>query len=368
MPDRTPRFMYSNLFQAQGTVITALSEDPSFPKAYLRYDSPSSPYQSLPGYNVKAGYNNKIDFNKGGVLAATIPDGNYPTPVLYALAWQNAMNAVSSGFTVAYDPNTTRITVSNAATFTLLFGTGANFIASAGPDAGFNATDHTPGAVSWTGENNTFHTREFLQFDFGVDSLVQAVAIYTHNMRTTGTLRLASGSLPGVNLWDGPYTTILGDDPSRIRIGFPSITVRYVMLIVDDVGNRDGYSSIGISFGGPYWEPGRAFAEGSSTKHDRLSAIQRSYTGALFRAVQKAPDRKKLLWRRLSRADRIIYQTMEKSTTGRHVFIAQDPLNYPGSETLFGMLDGSATITEFVGDGQPSVRYNIDTDFIEDLG
>lgn len=375
MIDRTPRLLYQNYFQDADTQITALSEDPAAPIGYMRYQTPSLVYQSIPGYNVVSGLNDKMDFNRGGVQVAALTSGNYSSPQLYAAMVQGRMNAASPGFTISYAIGLdNKFSISNSiGTFTLLFGSGVNLLQSCALDLGYTETDHSPAALTWDAENPSYHTREAVQFRLSGAKLIQALAIYYHNMREGGTLEYVHGSVGEAALWAQVGAVVTGDDLTRIRIdpnlnGGDGYTDQYWMFKIKDVGNRDGFSQIGIPYGGPYWQPGRAFAVGSTRKREVLSAINRSYTGTLFRASQRSPRRHQMNWIRLTRADRLTYEAMEEVAVGRHIFFCGDPRNFPGSDTKFGMLDGPASITEQVGDGDPAVRYNITTDFVEDLG
>jgi len=101
-------------------------------------------------YNITAA-NNNIDINDGAPKTATVAPGGYGITSLVA-AVQTALNAVSAGWTVTYNPQQFTVTIANAGSFSVLFGTGPNANASLAIPLGFTKTDLT-GATSYTGPN-----------------------------------------------------------------------------------------------------------------------------------------------------------------------------------------------------------------------
>lgn len=102
-------------------------------------------------YNVNA-YNQYVDIDVGGtVYTVQVPQGEYTESTL-APAVQTAIQALGpplAGVTVTLDPLTRRITVANAAAFTLLFRTGPSVNKSMWQVLGFLQLDTTP-ALSTT--------------------------------------------------------------------------------------------------------------------------------------------------------------------------------------------------------------------------
>lgn len=103
-------------------------------------------------YNVNA-YNQFLDIDVGGtVYTIQVPEGEY-TETTLAAAVQAAIQALGpplAGFTVALDPLTRRITVANAAPFTLLFRSGPSVNKSMWQVLGFLQVDVGP-SLSVTG-------------------------------------------------------------------------------------------------------------------------------------------------------------------------------------------------------------------------
>lgn len=97
-------------------------------------------------YNVNA-YNQFLDIDVGGtVYTIQVPEGEY-TEATLAAAVQAAIQALGpplAGFTVVLDPLTRRITVANAAPFTLLFRSGPSVNKSVWQVLGFLQVDVGP--------------------------------------------------------------------------------------------------------------------------------------------------------------------------------------------------------------------------------
>lgn len=95
--------------------------------------------------------NNTLKFNEGAAdLTATLSTPNTWTGTDIATSLQNAMNAVSSGFTVSYNSTTFKYTISKATNFTLKFATTGNTIYKI---LGFNNVDTYTGTNTYTSDN-----------------------------------------------------------------------------------------------------------------------------------------------------------------------------------------------------------------------
>lgn len=101
-------------------------------------------------YNITSA-NNNIDINDGKAKSTSITAGNYGAYDL-ATAVQTALNGVSAGWTVTYNPNQFTMTIANAGSFSVLFGTGPHASTSLAVPMGFTAVDLT-GQTSYTGPN-----------------------------------------------------------------------------------------------------------------------------------------------------------------------------------------------------------------------
>ena len=98
--------------------------------------------------------NKYIDFNDGGVKAAVLTVKFYKSPHELATAMQDAMNAVSSGFTVTYSDSTGKFTfVKASGTFSLLWQSGTNTASSIGSTIGFDVSANDTSALAYTADN-----------------------------------------------------------------------------------------------------------------------------------------------------------------------------------------------------------------------
>jgi len=100
-------------------------------------------------FNVNSN-NNIFYINDGADKAVTLTLGDY-TPSAMALEIQTRLNAVSTAFTVSFNNNTNKITISRTSNFNLLFASYSNNNQICDV-IGFDKTDHT-GTTTYTSEN-----------------------------------------------------------------------------------------------------------------------------------------------------------------------------------------------------------------------
>jgi hypothetical protein len=367
MADRTPRLAAAaaNLAIASTTAITASSQETSLPVAFLRDPQPTKVVRFRLGWNIVTGFNDKIDFNRGGVKVATIAAGNYATGALLGAAIVTALTAADGAttWTCTYNAGTKIFTIGGSANFILLFATGANIATGTGKDLGFAVAD-TANAVSQVAGLASYHSREFILFDFGSAQAVTLGIAHKHNLGATGTITLYGKTAS--NPWVTPGTTqvLTGDDLTNKRIlFFGSQSFRYWALVFEDVQNTAGYNELGVPFIGTYWEPGRGYQIGATRQAEALTQFARADQGAMFILARAAPKMHSVRWQGLSRTDRDLYQAIEDAH--QHVFLARDPQNYPGTETVYGVISTNAQITEMAGPGN---LFLIDATVAENLG
>jgi hypothetical protein len=367
MADRTPRIAATaaNLAVASATIITASSYDTSFPVAWLRDPQPTKPWRSKLGWNIVAGFNDKIDFNRGGVKVATVAAGNYATAALLAVAIVAALEAADAPpvWACSYDAVTKKFTISSDLAFILLFATGANIATGTGKDLGFAVAD-TANAVSQLAGSAAYHSREFVLFDVGSALAATLGIAHKHNLGSGGTVTLYGKTAS--NPWATPGTTqvLTGDDLTAKRIlFFGSQSYRYWALVFDDVQNTLGYDELGVPFVGTYWEPARGYQIGATRQAEALTQFPRADQGAVYVLPRNAPKSHGVRWVGLSRTDRDLYQAIEDAH--QYVFLARDPQNYPGTETVYGVIPSNAQVTEMSGPGN---LFLIDATVAENLG
>lgn len=103
-------------------------------------------------YKIRAGVNDKLDFNDGANKTITITPGAYSiTSLCSTLLTQ--LNSSSTGFTAcSYNTTTLKMTITRSSNFSLLFSSGSNVSTSIRKELGFSATDLS-GASTYTGQN-----------------------------------------------------------------------------------------------------------------------------------------------------------------------------------------------------------------------
>lgn len=350
------------------TAITAGSADTAFPVAWLRDAVPTKRWRSKLGWNFVAGFNDKIDVVVDGVTkVATITAGNYATGSSAAAAVQTALAAAatSGAWTASYDAVAKKFTAgSTVLGFKFLFATGVNVLTSPAIDLGFPVTDTTSGSTPLVAGSSSYHSREYLLFDLGSSQSVTLGIAAGHNLTAAATVTLYGSS--AATPWSTPGTSqaLAGDDLTNKRLlAFTSQGFRYWALVFKDVQNSVGYTELGVPFIGTYWQPARTYDYGHTRQAQSISVLQRALDGgAVYMLVRKAPKTHKVNFRFLARADRDLYQAIEDAHG--HVFLAKDPLNFPGAETSYGVLMES-TITDAE---LPDFQSNITVTLAEDLG
>lgn len=372
MADRTPRFCWNNLVQAAATILTASASQAAFPVSRLKDQMRSKIWRAPIGWNVKAAINDKLDYSEGGsAKAATLAVGNYATGALFAAQVTTAMNAVavSNTYLCSYDAGTGKFTIaraSGAATISLLFGTGANLAASVAKDLGFIVADKT-GATSYLADAASYHSREWIVVDLGSAQSVAVGIVINHNAMAGGTFRLQGNA---TNVWSAPSVdqTLAGGATMRIAFFTPGV-YRYWRLLIEDTLNTDGFSEVGILFVGDYLQPDRSFAQGYKEQREQLSVMAQADQGASY--LDKRPDRYAFRGQlaRVSRATRDLLNAMSAAMPpGKNWFLAQDPQNFPSTETYYVSLTAPLDLIQSVGDGPTADRYETDVSVLEALG
>src|SRR5687768_8839367 len=117
-----PRFLHTNRTQAAAAIRTASSTDTAFAISWLLDQMRSRVWRSKSGWTIVAGFNDKIDFNRGGVKVATIAAGTYTTAALLAAAVVTALEAADAtpAWACSYSGSTFKFTISSDIAFVLL--------------------------------------------------------------------------------------------------------------------------------------------------------------------------------------------------------------------------------------------------------
>ncbi len=297
------RLLYTNAVMNPGYTLTVSSEDSGAPRSWLRNEARGQRWRSKLGWNIIAGVNDAIDFNRGGVKLAEVAPGNYPTGAALESAIGTALEAADAPPVWVTDYNASHLfgIGAGATSFDLLFGTGANKARSIAKDLGYTETDKT-GGTAYYGEAASYKSREWIKLDCGLAVPITAGILLDHNLGAGGTVKAQANA---TDAWGAPSVnqTLAGD--SIIRIGFfAGGSYRYQRILIDDVtANTLGYSEAGIAYLGSYTEPSvtysceyeKAWEEFSALAHamssgSRAASVLRRYIGnnlknSIFRPV-----------------------------------------------------------------------------------
>jgi len=367
----TPRFLHDNLAILAATVIDASSEVSTLPPGRLRLATPTDVWRSKTGWNIVAGFNDKMDFNfnAGGADVATLTAGNYATGALMAAQIVTALEAADSApvWTCTYDSGTKLFTIGADGNFVLLFLTGANLAASVGPDLGYDVED-TASGTSAVADDAVYKSREWIRFDLGAAAAYTSGYVLGHNLGASHTVKLLGKSASDV--WDTPGNsqTLAGDDLANKRIlFFASQSYRYLLVLFEDQGNSAGFTEAGVVFAGTYDQLARGVEPGAVRRGVLLAPMVRGLGGAIFKETRNNPKTLTQSFRYLTRADVDTYQAMEDSVVGKHMLLAADPQNYPGKDSHYGAIAEPAEIMHEPNSADPPL-YRISIIFAEDLG
>lgn len=368
---------YPNLFQRAGTILSASSTDPAFPVGWLRDQSPSKTWRSKSGYNVVAGFNDKLDFTEAGVArVATLTAANYATPALYAAQLQLAMNAAPGAvntYVVTYDASVHKFTIARnagAAALVLKFLTGANVATSAHIDIGFGGADWS-GFTTYLAGSASYHTREWIQVDLITPLAVSLGAIVNCNLAiaAASTLRLQGNA---TDVWTAPSENQLLTDNLVDGVGigikfFNSIALRFWRFLISDVENADGFSEVGIAFAGTGTHTTVGYSINLSNDPEELSAVDVAIQGAHWQ--DQRPIRKvwSLEWEEIGDADVAVLDAWAAGNPrGKNCFFMFDAVVSP-LDTIY-CYRASALRKQYIGPAPGGGYWTLSVQLAEVLG
>lgn len=330
MANPVARFMITNLTKATASTLSASSSATSNPPANLTDQLRSKTWRSATGWTIVTGWNDRIDFNRGGVLVATIAAGTYATGAALSAAIVTALEAADSTpeWACAYAANT--FTISTAAhNFTLLFLTGTNAAAgrSIHLDLGYTSTDKSPAALSWAAEAASYQSRHYVAVDLGSAQSFTVGVVLNHNAGASGTFTMkGSATSVAVALTAPSVTKVLTGDSDSRELFFASESYRYIALEIVNTTDTDGYSEVGVWFLGVYTQlaaDSYAMAEGEDL--DEYSNISLSDTGSHFLDEKPQARRWNLEWTTITEADRLLLKAVAAAAPkGKCFLFAKD--------------------------------------------
>lgn len=278
----TPRIMYDNAAAYAATVISASSSDAAHPVSRLRDQAPWKPWRSASGWTIIAGFNNKLDFNRGGVKAATITAGNYATGALMAAAVVAALEAADATPVWACSYSSGTFTISADLSFVLLFSSGANVATSAWADLGYSMPQSDSASTTYQpADTVSYQSRHWIKWDMGSAMAATVAIVNSQAVAGVNTYTLQSNA---TDAWTAPSVTQAitdgGVDELIYIAYFASNSYRWRRLLINDVTNPDGYSQIPHVFIGEYVQPSVAYTADLHDSPEDLSQLNVATHGA----------------------------------------------------------------------------------------
>jgi len=336
-----PRLLVTNRVMAPATTLSASSEQTSAPRSWLKDQLRSKTWRSKAGWTIVAGFNDKIDFNRGGVKVATLTAGTYATAALLATEIVARLEAADATpvWACSYSGSTFKFTVSSDLAFTLLWSTGANTATACHKELGFAVAD-TGSAITHTGASAVYTSRHYLKADFGSALGLQAGVVINHNAGTGGTLTLQGNA---ADAWASPSVSQALAGDATIRIAFLAAveTYRFWRLLIDDCGNSLGYGEVGIWFAGQYTQPTISYAIGFEKRWEELSEVAVAIGGAHFQDERARRPVWGLAWSEVPEADRAaLAAAFALVPLGKCFFFAFNAVTTPSDTAYVWILEG----------------------------
>jgi hypothetical protein len=256
------RLIYKNLIRT-ATVLATSTEHPQFPVEYCQDDSPTfflrSRYGSINSiasgngrFVVATGVNKKINFDEGGAeLTATLTPGTYNGQTLAVEVQTQLEVAGALSYTVTYDETTGKFTIAASGNFTLRWNTGTDKAIDASGLLGFSDAADDTGTDTYTSDTVVIHTKEAYDFDLGVATEYDSIALLNHNLTSSAVIKVYGAD-------DSAFTsnvvtdTLTHNDVNLYEFLGTARTKRYVRLEIEDVANPSMFIQVGVFVVGKY--------------------------------------------------------------------------------------------------------------------
>lgn len=319
--DIIPYFVWQNFGGLSGNTLSASSEQAQFPVEHIVDPLRSKRWRSKLGWNIVAGFNDRLNFTEGttGDATASITAGNYATGALLAAEIQTQMNtaATDNSYTVTYSATTFKFTIARDTgtdTIGLEWDTGPNTDRSIGGDIGFDISADDTGATTYTGDNANYKSREWVKIIMAAQLDVKVALSLDYNFEDSDTITIEGNSS---DAWVTPaFTQALSDERAddTLRLKYFSATQTYQywrVLIEDQQYNTRGFTEIGLFFFGGYLQLSRDFTmfytEGRNEMSEPLLADQ----GAPYLNVKPSPKGWVLNWPAITETDKDNLHTLQ---------------------------------------------------------
>lgn len=311
------RWLTTNLTNASTATKSASSSATSNPVSYLGDALRSKKWRSATGWTIVSGWNDRIDFNRGGVKAATITAGTYATGAALSAAIVTALTAADATPTwaCAYSGSTFKFTISTSAhAFTLLITSGTNVAAGRTifPDTGYTGADLASTANACVGIAATYQSRAYIAVDQASAVAFTASALLNHNGgASAGTATLQWSATSVAVALSAPTGTLALTGDTDIRIGFVgSTSMRYVVVVLNFTSVTDGYTEAGWWFLGTYTQLTANLSDEFQETFEEASAVTLSDSMTPF--LDEKPRRRTwtLGYRQLNDTDRALMKAI----------------------------------------------------------
>ena len=288
------RLIFQPFIGLTNAILSASSSEITHPIRRLRDPSPASIWRSRTGWNIVAGFNDKLDFTEGsaGDATATITAGNYLTGTLLTVAIATAINAAATNNTydVTYSTSTNKFTIARLTgsdTIGLEWSTGANPAANVGIDLGFLIAADDTGSTTYTSDAVAYHSREYVQVQTLTAVSGTFVAALGGNwLPATATVKIQANNS---DAWTAPTVSetltdaLASGGPLPMWLDyFATASHTFWRLEIQDVANPIAYTEFSVFHVSSFIEPARDFRAAWTQRRSELTEMGFSDQGALF--------------------------------------------------------------------------------------
>lgn len=351
MAAKAPRILDQNLLKGTGVVLSADSYDAGAPTRYLLDQLRSKTWCSVLGWIIIAGFNNKLDFDRGGVKVATIAAGTYTTAADLCAAIVTALEAADAAPLWECTYGSGLFTISADADFTALFGTGANVDTSIHPDIGFDTADQIAAVQAISSDFVAYQSRHWIGVDLGSAQAITAGIVLNDNVSASGTVKLNSSATSILDALTAPDATQTLTDRSGFRAAyFASQSHRYLAFLINDVSNSEGFSEIGIAYAGTYRASSVAFASDPyGEEGEDLSTVELAIEGAQHGDMRAETRAWSLTWHEVPDADAAIFRAFRTATPKGKCFFFDFDSGTSGADIVYGYRPSALQIVQASG-------------------
>jgi hypothetical protein len=319
------RFLWQNYVHLGSAVLSCSSAENARPVRWLRDQVRTKSWRTQLGWTVVAGWNDKVDFSRGGsTFAATIAAGTYGTGTELAAAIVTALEAADATpvWACSYSATTFAFTLSADLAHTLLFGSGANLATSAALDLGFAAADSTSDTTH-TGAIAVYQSRHYVAVDLGQALETKAAMVVGHN---GGSFQLRGAAAAADALTNPATTQTLAGTSTLQAVFYTGATYRYWALIVDNRTSVDGFTEVGVWYLGGYLEPAKQYSQAFRRSRQDYSSVGLSSYGSNYQDRQGQAQVLEIQFANLAKADADAIDAMAAYLgAGRNLFVTLDP-------------------------------------------